>query len=103
MNIRTVLLILLFVPVIILGGVVLAKVPMNAAFVAILGALMIFLAYKFYARRIDRDVIQPDTKRATPAKLYMDGVDFMPTGRNVLFGDRWPPPRFGDGCPRCSG
>jgi carbon starvation protein len=86
MNIRTVLLILLFLPVIILGGIILAKIPMNAAFVAILGAVMIYLAYNFYARRIDRDVIQPDTKKATPAKLYMDGVDFMPTGRNVLFG-----------------
>jgi len=86
MNIRTVLLLLLFLPVIILGGILLAKLPMNAAFVAILGAVMIYLAYKLYARRIDRDVIQPDTKKATPAKLYMDGVDFMPTGRNVLFG-----------------
>ena len=86
MNIRAVLLLLLFLPVIILGGIVLAKMPMNAAFVAILGALMIYLAYTLYARRIDRDVIKPDTKKATPAKLYMDGVDFMPTGRNVLFG-----------------
>jgi carbon starvation protein len=44
------------------------------------------LAYNFYARRIDRNVIQSDAKRATPAKMYMDGVDFMPTSRNVLFG-----------------
>ncbi len=86
MKLRSVLLLLLFLPVFILGGVVLAKIPMNAAFVAILGALMIYLAYNLYARRIDREVIQPDTRKATPAKLYMDGVDFMPTGRNVLFG-----------------
>lgn len=86
MKIRSVLLLLLFLPVIILGGIILAKLPMNAAFVAILGAAMIYLAYNLYARRIDREVIQPDTKKATPAKLYMDGVDFMPTGRNVLFG-----------------
>jgi uncharacterized membrane protein YfcA len=49
MNIRTVLLLLLFLPVIILGGILLAKLPMNAAFVAILGAVMIYLAYKLYA------------------------------------------------------
>ncbi len=86
MKLRSVLLLLLFLPVLILGGVVVAKIPMNAAFVAILGALMIYLAYNLYARRIDREVIQPDTRKATPARLYMDGVDFMPTGRNVLFG-----------------
>ncbi len=86
MNIRSVLLLLLFLPVVILGAILFAKLPMNAAFVAILGAVMIYLAYKLYARRIDRDVIQPDTKKATPAKLYMDGVDYMPTGRYVLFG-----------------
>ncbi len=86
MNIRAVILLLILLPVVILGGIVLAKVPMNAAFVAILGSLMIYLAYTLYARRIDREVIQPDAKKATPAKLYMDGVDFMPTGRNILFG-----------------
>ncbi|OGK84073.1 MAG: hypothetical protein A2050_05670 [Candidatus Rokubacteria bacterium GWA2_73_35] len=45
-----------------------------------------YLAYTLYARRIDRRVIQSDPKRATPATLYMDGVDFMPTNRNILFG-----------------
>jgi carbon starvation protein len=45
-----------------------------------------YLAYNLYARKIDRYVIQSDPKRATPARMYMDGVDFMPTSRNVLFG-----------------
>ena len=40
----------------------------------------------WYARRIDRDIVQPDPKKATPAKMYMDGVDFTPATRNVLFG-----------------
>ena len=48
--------------------------------------LTIYLAYNLYAKRIDRNVIQPDAKRATPARMYMYGVDFMPTSRNVLFG-----------------
>src|SRR5207249_7506657 len=52
----------------------------------IIGALTVYLAYTFYARRIDRHVIQSDPKRATPATLYMDGVDFMPTNKNILFG-----------------
>ncbi len=59
---------------------------MNTLLAVIIGALTVYLAYTFYARRIDRHVIQSDPKRATPAKLYMDGVDFMPTNRNILFG-----------------
>jgi carbon starvation protein len=59
---------------------------MNATVVAVLGAVMIYLGYTRYARQIDRDIIQPDNKKATPARMYMDGVDFMPTSRNVLYG-----------------
>src|SRR4030065_183497 len=59
---------------------------MNTLLIVILSVLTIYLAYNFYAKRIDRNLIQPDAKRATPARMYMDGVDFMPTSRNVLFG-----------------
>ena len=59
---------------------------MNTFWIVILSVLTIYLAYNLYAKRIDRNVIQPDAKRATPARMYMDGVDFMPTSRNVLFG-----------------
>jgi carbon starvation protein len=59
---------------------------MNSFWIVILGVLTTYLVYNFYAKRIDRTVIQPDPKRATPARMYMDGVDFMPTSRNVLFG-----------------
>ena len=59
---------------------------MNALIAVVLGAITVYLTYTRYARRIDRDVIQSDPKRATPATLYMDGVDFMPTNRNILFG-----------------
>lgn len=59
---------------------------MNSLLIVILSVITIYLVYNFYAKRIDRNVIQPDAKRATPARMYMDGVDFMPTSRNVLFG-----------------
>src|SRR5213076_2282359 len=59
---------------------------MNTLLAVIIGVLTVYLAYTMYARRIDRHVIQSDPKRATPATLYMDGVDFMPTNRNILFG-----------------
>jgi carbon starvation protein len=59
---------------------------MNTLWIVVIGALTIYLAYNFYAKRIDKNVIQADPKKATPAKMYMDGVDFMPTSRNVLYG-----------------
>src|SRR5262245_14723892 len=59
---------------------------MNTLWIVVIGVASIYLAYNYYARRIDREVIRADAKRATPARLYMDGVDFMPTSRNVLYG-----------------
>jgi carbon starvation protein len=59
---------------------------MNTFWIVVIGVVTTWLAYNYYARRIDRSVIQSDARRATPARLYMDGVDFMPTSRNVLFG-----------------
>lgn len=59
---------------------------MNTLYIVVIGAVVIYSVYHFYARRIDRDVIRSDAKRATPAKMYMDGVDFMPTSKNVLYG-----------------
>ncbi len=59
---------------------------MNTLWVVVVAAVVIYVAYNFYARRIDRDIIQSNDKRATPAKMYMDGVDYMPASRNVLYG-----------------
>ncbi len=59
---------------------------MNTLWIVVIGAVVIYLAYTQYARRIDRNVIQSDAGKATPARMYMDGVDFMPTSKNVLYG-----------------
>src|SRR5512136_1225342 len=59
---------------------------MNALFVLLFGVVIIALGYGYYARSINTNVIQPDEKKATPAKMFMDGVDFTPANRNVLFG-----------------
>ncbi len=59
---------------------------MNSIIVLLLGALGIGVGYGWYARRIDRSIVRPDAGKATPAKMYMDGVDFTPASRNVLFG-----------------
>ncbi len=59
---------------------------MNAVLTLIIGAVGIAIGYGFYAKTINKNVMQPDEKKATPAKMYMDGVDFTPANRNVLFG-----------------
>lgn len=86
MDIRLVVLLLLLIPIVVAGGVVALGVPMNTLILVVLGGGMIYLTYTLYSRRIDRDIMQTDAKKATPAKMYMDGVDFMPTTRNVLYG-----------------
>lgn len=59
---------------------------MNSVAVLILGFLVAFIGYRFYARYVDQKIIKADPNKATPAKMYMDGVEFMPTSKNILFG-----------------
>jgi carbon starvation protein len=59
---------------------------MNAVVIVILGLIVFFIGYRFYSKYIDTKIMKSDPKKATPAKMYMDGVDFMPTSKNILFG-----------------
>src|SRR4030043_1848629 len=59
---------------------------MNSVFVIIIGFIVFFIGYRFYAKYVDTKIIKSDPKRATPAKMFMDGVEFMPTSKNILFG-----------------
>jgi carbon starvation protein len=59
---------------------------MNSVVVLILGFVVAIFGYRVYANYIDTKIIKSDPKRATPAKMYMDGVEFMPTNKNILFG-----------------
>jgi carbon starvation protein len=59
---------------------------MNSVYVLILGFIVAILGYRVYAKYIDAKVMKADSKRATPATMYMDGVEFMPTNKNILFG-----------------
>jgi len=58
----------------------------NSLLLLLLSVVVVVLGYLFYSKRVDKRVIQSDPGRATPARMYMDGVDFTPTSRNVLFG-----------------
>src|SRR5438046_6272973 len=59
---------------------------MNTLAAVALGIAVVYVGYTQYARRIDKKVIEADPRKMTPARLYMDGVDFVPTSRNVLYG-----------------
>lgn len=45
-----------------------------------------FLGYRYYAGRLDREVIRPDSAQSTPAVDQKDGVDYVPSKPMVLFG-----------------
>jgi carbon starvation protein len=57
-----------------------------SAFALMITVLCGAAGYSLYARRIDRNTLRTDRRKATPAVLYHDGVDFVPTTRGVLFG-----------------
>ncbi|RLC98207.1 MAG: hypothetical protein DRI77_05565 [Chloroflexi bacterium] len=59
---------------------------MNAILTLVIAGVGLGVGYFYYAKNINKNVFQPDDQKATPAKMYMDGVDFTPAGKNVLFG-----------------
>src|SRR5512139_1616871 len=59
---------------------------MNSVYIIIIGFIVFFIWYRIYAKYVDTKIIKSDPKRATPAKMFMDGVEFMPTSKNILFG-----------------
>ncbi|ATQ44117.1 carbon starvation CstA family protein [Caulobacter mirabilis] len=44
------------------------------------------VAYRYYSRYIAEHVMKLDPRRATPAIIHNDGLDYVPTDRKVLFG-----------------
>lgn len=59
---------------------------MNSLWVLLWWAVIVVVGYWVYARRVAKNIFGVDPNRATPAKMYMDGVDFMPANKNVLYG-----------------
>jgi len=57
--------------------------------VILLGIILYAIAYWGYVKWFDRNVIMSDPKRETPAHTYMDGVEFFPSNKYVLFGFQW--------------
>ena len=44
------------------------------------------IGYRFYARFIEMKIVRPRDDNATPAEVFENGTDYMPTDRRVLFG-----------------
>ncbi len=58
----------------------------GAALILICGIIIYYLVYYYRVKKIDRDVMECDCCRATPANIYMDGVEYFPTNKFVLYG-----------------
>ncbi|WP_380785241.1 carbon starvation CstA family protein [Sphingomonas sp. R86521] len=58
----------------------------NALWIVAASVSINLIAYRFYARYIARHVMQLDPSRDTPAIRRADGLDYVATDRNVLFG-----------------
>jgi carbon starvation protein len=70
-----------------LGVVALSRgEPVNALWIVTAALCTYLVAYRFYGLFIATRVAQVDPARATPAVRRADGLDFVPTDRNVLFG-----------------
>ncbi|MBL4849213.1 MAG: hypothetical protein JKY65_27115 [Planctomycetes bacterium] len=58
----------------------------NSVALAVFGLVCFALAYRFYSRHLAERVFGLDDSRLTPAHEKEDGVDYVPTDREVLFG-----------------
>jgi len=82
----------LWVAISLLGGlswVMLAVVrgeTVNAIWFVFAAACTYLIGYRFYSKYIEKHLLRPDDRRATPAEYKADGKDFAATDRRVLFG-----------------
>jgi len=60
--------------------------PVNALWIVVAAVAVYFVAYRYYGMYIARNVMRLEPDRPTPAVRRNDGLDYVPTNRNVLFG-----------------
>ena len=60
--------------------------PVNSIWLLTAAIGSYLVAYRFYSRFLARKVLELDDQRRTPAYVYQDGKDFVPTHKWVLFG-----------------
>lgn len=63
---------------------------MNSAYVGLAGLICFYLAYRFYGQYLSNQIFGLDeldqNATPTPAKQFEDGIDFVPTHKQVLIG-----------------
>lgn len=59
---------------------------MNSLILVILAIIGYLLAYRFYGRFLGRKVFQISAQNLMPAHVLKDGVDYVPTKSNIVFG-----------------
>ncbi|QEN17316.1 carbon starvation protein A [Mycobacterium sp. ELW1] len=83
---------LIFGAVAVLGAVAWAIIAffrgetVNAVWFVIAAICTYVIGYRFYARLIEMKIVRPRDDHATPAEIFENGTDYMPTDRRVLFG-----------------
>ncbi|MHC9085081.1 carbon starvation CstA family protein [Luteimonas sp. RIT-PG2_3] len=58
----------------------------NALWIVVAAVSIYLVAYRYYSLYIAKNVMKLDPTRATPAHINNDGLDYVPTNKNVLFG-----------------
>ena len=70
-----------------LGTVALSRGEAISALWIVVAAVCVYLiAYRYYSLFIADKVLGLDARRQTPAHRHNDGLDYVPTDKNVLFG-----------------
>ncbi|SVB48521.1 uncharacterized protein METZ01_LOCUS201375, partial [marine metagenome] len=59
---------------------------MNSAYLAIVSLFCFYLGYRFYSQFISAKIYNINDTLTTPAHEFEDGIDFVPTKRQILFG-----------------
>jgi carbon starvation protein CstA len=58
----------------------------SALWIVVSSVAVYLVAYRYYSLYIAQKVMQLDVTRATPAVVNNDGLNYVPTNKNVLFG-----------------
>ena len=83
---------IVFAAIALLGAVAWAVIAfvrgetVNAVWFVIAAICTYVIGFRFYARLIEQKIVRPRDDNATPAELFENGTDYMPTDRRVLFG-----------------
>ncbi|WP_024446578.1 carbon starvation CstA family protein [Mycolicibacterium iranicum] len=83
---------IIFAVVAVLGAIAWAMIALfrgetvNAVWFVIAAFCTYVIGFRFYARLIEMKVVKPRDDNATPAEVFENGTDYMPTDRRVLYG-----------------